>query len=94
MPRKKIDKLIHEPARLSIMSNLYVVEAMDFLALKNLTGLSDGNIASHISKLETAKYVEVKKSFKAKKTVTTYSLTEKGRSAFDSYRAEMKKIIS
>ena len=59
----EIDKLIHEPARLQIMTQLYVVEEADFLFLMRKTGLTWGNLSSHMSKLETAGYIEVKKEF-------------------------------
>ena len=89
----KIDKIIHEPARLLIMANLYVVESMDFIFLKNQTQLTWGNLSSHISKLETAGYVNVDKSFKGKKPHTMLSLTEEGRIAFLNYRKKMKQVL-
>ena len=58
-----IDKLIHEPARLIIMANLFVVESVDYLFLQRQTDLTWGNIASHVKKLEKAGYVSVEKEF-------------------------------
>ena len=58
-----IDKLIHEPARLLIMSNLAVVESADFLFLLGQTGLTFGNLSSHMSRLEEAGYLKVEKKF-------------------------------
>ena len=89
----EIDKIIHEPARLLIMANLYVVDSMDFIFLKNQTQLTWGNLSSHISKLETAGYVNVDKSFKGKKPHTMLSLTEEGRTAFLNYRKKMKQVL-
>lgn len=92
---EEIDKIIHEPARLMIISLLYVVESTDMLFLKNSIyskkeKISWGNLSSHISKLEEAGYVEVKKKFKGKKPKTFLSLTDNGRKAFEEYR---KKIV-
>ncbi|MHA2008008.1 MAG: winged helix-turn-helix domain-containing protein [Promethearchaeota archaeon] len=89
----KIDKVIHEPARLMIMSYLYVVEEADFIFIKNQTGLTWGNLSSHISKLEDTGYVNVKKEFVGKKTRTLLKLTEEGREAFREYRRQMDEIL-
>ena len=88
-----IDKLIHEPARLLIMSLLYVVESSDFQFLKTQTKLTDGNLSSHLSKLEDARYVLVEKKYKGKKPMTKLSLTDEGREAFMRYKEEMDKIL-
>jgi DNA-binding MarR family transcriptional regulator len=84
-----IDKLIHEPARYHIMAILYVIESADFLFLRNQTGMTDGNLSSHLSKLEKAGYVQVKKEFIGKKPHTMLELTVAGREAFDAYRTAM-----
>ncbi len=89
-----IDKLIHEPARLLLMANLYVVESADFLYLMTQTGLSFGNLSSHMSRLESAGFIKVDKEFVEKKPVTRLSLTDEGRSAFDDYKARMKHLFS
>ena len=89
-----IDKLIHEPARLNIMAQLYVVESADFIFLMHRTQLTWGNLSSHMSKLETAGYIEVEKEFVDKKPHTILALTEKGRAAFQSYRKVMQQVLS
>lgn len=89
----EIDKLIHEPARLMIMANLYVVESADFLFLMRQTDLTFGNLSSHLSKLETAGYVKIKKEFLGKKPHTMLNLTKKGREAFNIYRKGMKQVF-
>ena len=89
----EIDKIIHEPARLMIMSYLYVVEGADFIFLKNQTGMTWGNLSSHITKLEDAGYVNVKKEFVGKKTRTLLSLTDEGRNAFRDYRQKMDDFL-
>lgn len=88
-----INKLIHEPARLMIISLLYVVESADFLWIKGQTGLTDGNLSSHLSKLESAGYVTVEKSIKNKKTNTLLKLSKGGRKAFEAYRKKLTQIL-
>jgi len=90
----KIDKTIHEPARLTIMAHLFVVESADFLFLQRQTGLTWGNLSSHLSKLESAGYVDVKKEFVDKKPHTVLQLTSKGRTAFQKYRQNMKQMLT
>jgi len=88
-----IDKIIHEPARLIIMAHLFVVESADFLFLQRQTGLTWGNISSHVRKLEDAGYIKVQKEFLDKKPHTTLTLTESGRAAFKEYRNSMKQVF-
>jgi DNA-binding transcriptional ArsR family regulator len=92
-PSLEIDKLIHEPARLQIMTQLYVVEEADFLFLMRKTGLTWGNLSSHMSKLEAAGYIEVKKEFQGKKPHTILKLTATGRTAFEAYHTAIKKVF-
>ena len=68
-PLADLDRTIHSPARLMVMTNLYVVESAEFIALMNLTGLSWGNLSTHLSKLEEVGYVEMEQGFRGKKTV-------------------------
>ena len=93
-PLSTIDRLIHEPARFLIMAHLYVVESADFLFLQRQTGLTWGNLSSHLSKLEEAGYVEIEKAFKGKKPHTMLHLTPKGRHAFGEYRDSMKQVLN
>ena len=92
-PIANIDRLIHEPARLMIMSYLYVVESADFTFLMRQTGLTWGNLSSHMTKLEDAGYIEVEKEFIGKKPNTMLKLTEKGRAAFQEYRQSMRHLF-
>jgi DNA-binding MarR family transcriptional regulator len=89
----EIDKLIHEPARLKIMALLYVVESADFLFIMRQTGLTFGNLSSHMSKLEAANYIGVEKEFVDRKPHTMLHLTKQGRTAFRKYRESMKKLL-
>ena len=88
-----IDRIIHEPARLMITAHLYVVESADYVFLMQNTGLTWGNLSSHLSKLEDAGYVEITKEFIQKKPHTMVQLTDCGRKAFDGYRRQMKALF-
>lgn len=92
-PLANIDKVIHEPARLMVLATLYVVESADFVFLMRQTGLTWGNLSSHMSKLEDAEYIEVEKEFVDKKPHTMLHLTEKGRAAFQEYRQQMQQVF-
>lgn len=92
-PLDWIDPVVHAPARLSIVTQLYVVDAMDATFLVNRTGLTWGNLSTHLRKLEEAGYVAVEKEFRGKKPCTMISLTEKGREAFRRYRAAMQATL-
>jgi DNA-binding MarR family transcriptional regulator len=79
MPPPELDRLIHEPGRLAIMTVLSSVKDADFLFLLRATGLTKGNLSSHLSKLEEAGLVEIEKRFIRKKPNTSVSLTPVGR---------------
>lgn len=92
-PLADIDRIIHEPARLMILALLYVVESGDFTFLMRQTGLTWGNLSSHMSKLEAAGYIEVEKEFVDKKPRTMLRLTDEGRAAFQEYVRSMKQVF-
>lgn len=74
-----LDRLVHEPARLAILAALAACERADFVYLRRLTGLSKGNLASHLGKLEAADYVASTKETRRGRARTFLSLTELGR---------------
>ena len=88
-----LDRVVHEPARMAVMSLLYVVDSADFTFLMNQTGLTWGNLSAHMSKLEEASYVEVEKSFKGRRPNTALRLTRQGREAFREYVRTMKQVF-
>lgn len=88
-----LDRIIHEPARLKIMTHLFIVEQGDFIYLMHQTGLTRGNLSTHMSKLEEAGYIKVIKEFIDRKPVTMLRLTDKGREAFLRYRKNMRQIM-
>jgi DNA-binding MarR family transcriptional regulator len=89
----ELDRLVHEPARLKILAYLSVVMSADFVYLLSRTGLTWGNLSSHMSKLEKAGYIEVQKDFKDRRPHTMLSLTNEGRVAFDTYRQNMLQLL-
>lgn len=89
-----IDRIIHEPARLSILAVLRAFETTDFLFLLKQTELSRGNLSSHLSKLESAGYVDITKEFVEKVPRTLVRLTDTGHKAIATYRAEMDRVLS
>jgi len=88
-----IDRMVHEPARYLILSLLYVLESGDFLFIQTHSGLTKGNLSSHVSKLEEAGYIKVVKKFIGKRPHTMLKITPEGRKAFEDYRATMSSII-
>ena len=92
-PLADVDRVIHEPARLSIVALLYVLVSADFTFVMSQTGMTWGNLSSHMTKLEEAGYVEVEKTFKGKRPNTLLKLTEKGRQAFTNYRRHMRDFF-
>jgi DNA-binding transcriptional ArsR family regulator len=92
-PLAEIDRTIHEPARLMILATLHVVEAADFLFVMRQTGLTRGNLSSHMSKLEAAGYLEITKEFVDKIPRTLLRITGAGRDALLAYSRDMKQVL-
>ena len=80
-----IDRTIHEPARLLLLIYLYSVERADFTFLKRQTGMTQGNLSSHLGKLEKAVYIRTEKQFRDKRPLTVIQITESGKEAFKNY---------
>jgi DNA-binding MarR family transcriptional regulator len=92
-PLADIDHVIHAPARLMVLTYLYVVESADFIYLRHLTGMTWGNLSTHLSKLEEAGYVTIEKGFRGKKPHTMIRLTTQGRDAFREYKKSMQQVL-
>ena len=88
-----IDRLVHEPARLIILSILYVLESADFLHLLRETGLGKGNLSSHLTRLEKARYITIEKTYRGKTPMTICRLTKPGQAAFETYREQLKSVV-
>lgn len=92
-----LDNIIHQPVRLQIMSSLVSLEAgeqVDFVHLRKILNLTDGNLGAHLKKLEDAGYIRIEKTFIARKPRTFISATGKGRDAFSEHLDALKQIIT
>lgn len=88
-----LDRLIHEPARLLIVTILASVVSADFLFLQRETGLTKGNLSAHLSKLEEAGYVKIEKTFKGRLPLTVCKLTSSGKKALIQYRQQLQAFM-
>ncbi|HEV2636772.1 MAG TPA: transcriptional regulator [Actinocrinis sp.] len=88
----RLDRLIHEPARLAIMTVLSSVQAADFVFLQRVTGLTKGNLSSHLGKLDEAGLVLIEKRFVRNKPNTNVELTPQGRSRIANHWAQLDRL--
>jgi DNA-binding transcriptional ArsR family regulator len=88
-----LNRVVHEPGRLAILALLSAVEEADFLYLLNETGLTKGNLSSHLAKLDAAGYVKIEKTYRQKIPLTICRLTATGRTAFEQYRSALKASL-
>ncbi len=92
-----LDERIHQPTRLRIMAALAALapeSEIEFTALRDLLGLTDGNLSTHLLRLEEAGYIRVRKTFVGRKPRTFLALTPDGRAAFERYRAALVALLS
>lgn len=89
----KLHKAFESRVRLGIMSALMVNDSLDFTSLKEFLDVTDGNLATHIKKLEEEGFVKVEKSFIDNKPNTSYSMTPVGKKAFDEHLKVLETII-
>jgi DNA-binding transcriptional ArsR family regulator len=87
-----IDRIVHEPARLAILTVLASCERADFLFLERVTGLTRGNLSVQMTRLEEAGLIEIEKTIERKRTLTTASLKFDGRSALEAYWKQMESL--
>jgi DNA-binding HxlR family transcriptional regulator len=92
-PIENLNKIFDSRIRLGIMSALVVNSAVNFNELKELLGITDGNLASHLKTLEESAFVKVQKGFIGRKTNTTYSITRAGEKAFKQHLDALEKMI-
>jgi DNA-binding transcriptional ArsR family regulator len=88
-----VDRLVHEPARLAILTVLASAEDAEFRFLETVCRLSKGNLSSHLSKLEAGGLVTIEKSFRAKRPLTRAAITPAGRAALDTYRRQIAALV-
>jgi len=92
----ELDNIIHQPVRLRIMSSLVTLEPgeqVDFVYMRKILKLTDGNLGAHLTKLENAGYIKIEKTFIARKPRTFINATGKGRDAFQDHIAALQAII-
>lgn len=87
------DKAFENRIRLQVMSVLLANDGFDFVDLKALLDLTDGNLASHMKALEKEEYIRVEKTFRGRKPLTTYFATETGKAAFEKHLAALEQLI-
>jgi len=90
---KSLDPLLHSQLRLAVVSLLISVEEADFTFIKEKTEASAGNLSVQIDKLEKAGYINVEKSFKGKRPLTTCKINKKGVEAFEKYVENLKSYL-
>jgi len=88
-----VNRLIHEPSRSVILAILSSVQGADFLYLLRETGLTKGNLTVHLSKLESAGYIKIEKTYRGKHPLTLCSLTTEGKLAFENYLEQLKEFV-
>jgi DNA-binding MarR family transcriptional regulator len=93
-PIENLNKTFDSRVRLGIMSTLMVNDQINFNDLKQLIGVTDGNLASHIKALEEIGYIKVNKGFIGKKTNTTYTITKLGEKSFQQHLTALERMIN
>ena len=96
MAGPELDPIIHQPVRLRIMAALTALPSgaqMEFVALRELLGVTDGNLGAHLRKLEEAGYVSIEKTFIARKPRTFIAATAQGRAAFEKHVKALREIL-
>ncbi len=88
-----LDRVIHEPSRLMVVTLLAAVERADFLYIQHETEMNKGTLSSHLSRLEEANYIEVSKTYRGKVPLTVLRLTDEGRRAYEEYRRKLKAAL-
>jgi DNA-binding MarR family transcriptional regulator len=93
-PTRRLDPAIHQPARLGILTAAAEVERIDFVSLRDLLELTDGNLARHLATLEEAGYVTIEKEFENRKPRTWIAITRAGRKALSAEIAALRDIVA
>ena len=96
MTEEELDPLIHVPARLRIVATLAALsdgDTLSFTRLQDLTGLTAGNLITHLRKLEDADYVRIEKNGNGRASLTSLTLTRRGRAALDDYTATLRGLL-
>jgi DNA-binding HxlR family transcriptional regulator len=89
----QLDRVIHEKGRLAIVSALSASPDLSFTELRELLGMTDGNLTTHLRTLQEAGFLSVTKSFRENRPLTTCALTPAGLKAFSEYIDLLEKIV-
>ena len=90
---RQLDEIIHSRIRLAVMAVVISVDEAEFTYLKEKVNTTDGNLSSHLKKLEEAGYIAVSKSFENRKPVSRYMLKQKGKQAFEIYVKRLENML-
>lgn len=90
----QLDRLVHEPARLMILSILAGAEHVEFRFIEEMSGLTKGNLSSHLSRLQAAGLIEITKSFRGRRPLTTLRISEAGRRSLSEYRQRLRDVVA
>jgi len=93
-PTTRLDPAIHQPVRLGILTAACESKRIDFVSLRNLLDLTDGNLSRHLATLERAGFIKVEKTFENRKPRTWISATRAGRSAFQAEIEALREIVA
>jgi DNA-binding transcriptional ArsR family regulator len=89
----ELNRMVHEPARLAILTVLAAAETVEFLFLLKVTGLSKGNLSAQTQKLEGAGYLRTTKTFRGRVPVTSFRITAEGNRALLAYHIQMRALL-
>lgn len=92
-PTSRLDPAIHQPARLGIVTAVCETKRIDFVSLRQLLDLTDGNLSRHLVTLENAGYIKIEKTFEGRKPRTWISATRAGRNALKQEIAALREIV-
>ena len=92
-PLLALDRMVHEPARLAILTVLSAAEEVEFLFMQRVTGLSKGNLSIHAQKLEGAGLIEIRKFFRGRIPATCFRITNAGQTALSAYHLQMRALL-
>ena len=88
-----LDRMVHEPARLAILTVLSAAAEVEFLFLLKVTGLSKGNLSAQTQKLEAAGFLKTRKAFRGRVPVTSFKITADGKKALFAYHKQLRALL-
>jgi DNA-binding MarR family transcriptional regulator len=92
-PTKRLDPTIHQPTRLGILTAACETRRIDFVSLRELLDVTDGNLSRHLTTLENAGYITIEKTFEGRRPRTWITATPAGRKALTAEIAALREIV-